>query len=168
LTRRQDSDEYSEADEIVQSIVDVHHGIVSVAQASLRDVAPNVVYAEFGVLRLLAIQGSRRISDIFYELSMAPSTLTRYCDQLCRVGLMVRTRNARDRREVRIDLTPQGRELVESVVKRQQRDLAAYLSSLSASERASLLRITRKLVPVPRFEGGEADSQASVSAVASR
>lgn len=160
MPRLQISDEYSDLDEIVQAIGSIQRGIVSVALTPLRDVSPHVAYAEFGVLRLLAIEGSRRISDICNELSMAPSTLTRYCDQLCRLGLMIRTRDARDRREVRIDLTSQGRALVKSVIKRQHRDLADYLSSLSASERATLVRIARKLVPSPHAEDA-ADSRAS-------
>jgi DNA-binding MarR family transcriptional regulator len=164
LPRRRDSDDYSEVDEIVESIVVVHHSIVSVAQTSLREVAPNVTYAEFGVLRLLAIEGSRRISDVCYELTMAPSTLTRYCDQLCRAGLMIRTRDARDRREVRIDLTPDGHAMVKSVIKRQHRDLAAYLSSLSVSERAALRQIARKLVPPSRAQGDAAGTSASAVA----
>jgi DNA-binding MarR family transcriptional regulator len=160
LSRHQISDGYSDLDEIVQSIEGIHRGIVSVALAPLRDVSPQVGYAEFGVLRVLAVEGSRRISDISNELSMAPSTLTRYCDQLCRLGLMIRTRDARDRREVRIDLTSQGHALVKFVVKRQHRDLADYFSSLSTSERAGLLRIARKLVPSPDGED-DADGQAS-------
>lgn len=160
MARHQISDEDTDLDELVQSIEGIHRCIVSVALAPLRDVSPQVGYGEFGVLRLLAIEGSRRISDISSELSVAPSTLTRYCDQLCRLGLMIRTREARDRREVRVDLTSQGHALVKFVVKRQHRDLAEFLSSLSASERAGLLRIARKLIPNLHAED-DADCQAS-------
>lgn len=81
--------------DVVDAIVSAHATIESVFFDALQSVLPHVASAEFEVLEVLFTQGVQRASAISEALSLAPSTLTRYCDQLAALGLITRERARR-------------------------------------------------------------------------
>jgi DNA-binding MarR family transcriptional regulator len=138
-------------DEIVQAIARAHQSTDSIIRDVLGEVAPGVTKVEFTILLSLAADGLQRITDLTFALSMAPSSMTRYCDHLHRLGLITREREFKDRREVRVDLTTEGRQLVETVTARREVELLERLSEVNPALRRQLLRalksITRDLAP---------------------
>src|SRR3984957_17209577 len=71
--------------------------------------------------------------------------LTRVIDQLAERGLVERVRRDRDRRKVELQLTPAGRETIESLVPLIVGKLNEVLSDLSQAEVQELLRLLVKL-----------------------
>jgi DNA-binding MarR family transcriptional regulator len=134
-----------EYDKIVSAVEDAHRTIAAISRDSLRRAAPEIAVGEFAVLRSLGGQSSKRTSDLSHGLSMAPSTLTRYCDHLFRLKNITRERDPRDRREIRVDLTAKGRATVDRVLRQQRDDLGQYLALLTATDRRHLLRILGNL-----------------------
>ena len=71
--------------------------------------------------------------------------LTRIIDQLAERGLLERVRRDRDRRKVELQLTPAGRETIESIVPLVVDKLNEVLTDFSKTEVQELLRLLVKL-----------------------
>jgi len=71
--------------------------------------------------------------------------LTRIIDQLAERGLLERVRRDRDRRKVELQLTPAGRETIESIIPSVIDKLNEVLTDLSKAEVQELLRLLVKL-----------------------
>ena len=71
--------------------------------------------------------------------------LTRIIDQLAERGLLERVRRDRDRRKVELQLTPAGRETIESIIPLVVEKLNEVLTDFSKAEVQELLRMLVKL-----------------------
>ena len=71
--------------------------------------------------------------------------LTRIIDQLAERGLLERVRRDRDRRKVELQLTPAGRETIESIIPSVVDKLNEVLTDMSKTEVQELLRLLVKL-----------------------
>jgi DNA-binding MarR family transcriptional regulator len=71
--------------------------------------------------------------------------LTRIIDQLAERGLLERVRRDRDRRKVELQLTPSGRETIESIIPLVVDKLNEVLTGFSKAEVQELLRLLVKL-----------------------
>jgi DNA-binding MarR family transcriptional regulator len=145
----------ADTDAILLAIESAHRAIAAIAGAALRERAPGLSIGEFAVLRSLSRNELRRVTDLGVVLAMAPSTLTRYCDHLASMGLITRQREARDRREIGIRITPAGRSMVKKVVTDQRRALATRLEGLSENERRQLVRLSDKLALIAQGDQGQ-------------
>jgi DNA-binding MarR family transcriptional regulator len=71
--------------------------------------------------------------------------LTRIIDQLAERGLLERVRRDKDRRKVELQLTPAGREAIESLIPSVVDKLNEVLTDFSKAELQELLRLLVKL-----------------------
>jgi DNA-binding MarR family transcriptional regulator len=131
-------------DEVVDAIVSAHATIEAIFFDALQTALPDVTSAEFEVMEVLYSQGCQRASAISETLSLAPSTLTRYCDQLSDFGLITRQRAPQDRRETLIDLTRRGRNAVKAILSAQEDAYSARFGSLKAADRRALVLSLRR------------------------
>ncbi|MEP6758722.1 MAG: MarR family transcriptional regulator [Actinomycetota bacterium] len=79
--------------------------------------------------------------DLARDLRIEGATLTRHLDRMERDGLIARARDPRDRRQVRVELTPKGRELhirLKAIAKKTGRRAC---DGLSEDEQATLRRL---------------------------
>ena len=83
--------------------------------------------------------------DICIQYRHDSGALTRVIDQLAERGLVERVRRDRDRRKVELQLTPAGRETIESLVPLVVEKLNAALAEFSSEEVKELLRLLIKL-----------------------
>ena len=83
--------------------------------------------------------------DICAQYRHDSGALTRVIDQLAERGLVERVRRDRDRRKVELQLTPAGRETIESLVPLVVEKLNAALAEFSTEEVNELLRLLIKL-----------------------
>jgi DNA-binding MarR family transcriptional regulator len=115
----------------VEALMTASRALVGITARSLAGLSAEVTVPQFRALVVLAARGPQRPADISAELAVAPSTGTRMCERLVRKGLARRSRSASDRREVRIGLTAQGRELVELALRKRHDELAAIVAATS-------------------------------------
>lgn len=80
------------------------------------------------------------------SLLVATGTMTGRIDRLEKLGLVRRVPHPTDRRALEVELTEDGRELVDQVIGEHLAREHEMLSILSASEREQLVHITRKLL----------------------
>jgi DNA-binding MarR family transcriptional regulator len=113
--------------------------LVAVAARSLAEHETEVSLPQYRALVVLGSRGPQRPIDLAEALGVDPSTATRLCDRLSDKRLISRRRQTDDRREVRLDLTAQGRSLVAAVTGRRRREIARILAAVPTAERSALV-----------------------------
>jgi DNA-binding MarR family transcriptional regulator len=83
--------------------------------------------------------------DICAQYRHDSGALTRVIDQLAERGLLERVRRDRDRRKVELQLTPAGRETIESLIPLVVDKLNEVLTDFTKPEVQELLRLLLKL-----------------------
>src|SRR3984885_9308304 len=83
--------------------------------------------------------------DICAQFRHNSGALTRVIDQLAERGLLERSRRDRDRRKVELELTPAGREVIESLIPLVVDKLNLALADFSSEEVGELMRLLLKL-----------------------
>ncbi len=112
-------------------------GVVARSVASALEV---VTLPQFRVLVLLTSDGPIRIGSLAEQMGAVASTFTRSVDRMVAGGWIARAENPDSRREVLIELTDDGRRLVEAVTERRRREVRDVLKLLSDEDRASVAR----------------------------
>ena len=102
--------------------------------------APAVPPAQLRVLTVVARGRQTNMSRLAEALGVVPSSASRLCDRLEATGLLRRVPDPRDRREVRLLLTPAARRLLEELRDRRRAALAAVLDRMTPAGRQELVR----------------------------
>lgn len=114
--------------------------LVSVLDSARQAQSPVVPPAQLRVLTIVAGSRHTNMSRLAESLDVVPSSASRLCDRLEATGLLRRVPDPRDRREVRLLLTPAARRLLEELRERRRRALAEVLDRMPAPARQELAR----------------------------
>lgn len=98
----------------------------------------------YGIMCRLADEGPQRLGYLAQAFGLDPSTITRQVQALERVGLAARSPDPVDRRASILDLTAEGREVLERTREHRRRRLEQILSDWSDEDRAELGRLLEK------------------------
>ena len=123
----------SARDDVIEALLLASRAMVALAGRTLAEVDAEVTLPQSRALIVVASRGPQRVTDIAADLGVAPSTATRMCDRLVRKGLIQRYRTTTNRREVRLNLTPAGRELVRELTRRRRDELARHADVIPPS-----------------------------------
>ena len=85
-------------------------------------------------------------TELFRSMMVTSGTMTNRIDRLAEKGLVRRVPDPEDRRGILVELTEQGRELIDSVVISHVANEARLLQSLSRQEQQTLAALLRKLL----------------------
>jgi DNA-binding MarR family transcriptional regulator len=89
--------------------------------------------------------GPLRLNDLAARIGTSAPTASRTVDALEELGLAIRTTDAEDRRAVRIETTPVGRELIAERKARASVAFGPAIDALPAADRAQLLRLLARV-----------------------
>jgi len=112
-------------------------------QQALR--AHNLTLSQLGVLESLMHLGPMCQKEVGSKLLLSGGNITTVVNNLEKRGLVLRLRQANDRRFVRLSLTEPGRELIESVFPEHAATITAQLGALTCEEQEQLATLCRKL-----------------------
>ncbi len=101
--------------------------------------------AQWSVLRELP-GTALGMGELAHRAGCQTSNLTPVVDRLARAGWLKRTRTPRDRRSVRVRLTPKGRSVLRRVRGLLQVEQAEVLRGLGPRERPQLCRLLEKFI----------------------
>lgn len=146
-------------DEIVEAVLSCSRALVGVAARSLASVNDDVTLPQYRALVVLCARGPRGMTELAEELSAAPSTVTRLCDRLTRKQLVTRSHRRDNRREVVVEVTPTGAELVAQVTRHRREEIARILEHVPATRRAGMVEALRAFADA----AGEVPDQAWAS-----
>jgi DNA-binding MarR family transcriptional regulator len=129
----------SNAEQVVDAVLQASRVLVAVAARSLAAVDHDVTLPQYRALVVLASRGPQRPSALAEALAVHPSTITRLCDRLVAKRLVQRTESPTNRREVSIRLTPKGRRLVDRVTARRREEIAGIVARVPARARSTMV-----------------------------
>jgi MarR family transcriptional regulator, organic hydroperoxide resistance regulator len=113
----------------------------------LRAEMGGVTMHQLGALHTIRRRGSVTMRELAEALGASSlSTATQMADRLERLGLVQRDHDPRDRRVVRLSLTPPAHTLLERAFTLRRRALERALSSLDDAELATLVELTERVV----------------------
>lgn len=110
-------------------------GVVARSVASALEV---VTLPQFRVLVLLSTGGPTRVGTLAEQVGAVPSTFSRSVDRMVAGGWVERSLREENRREIILDLTPDGRRLVDSVTERRRREIRRVLETMSPADRQTV------------------------------
>jgi DNA-binding MarR family transcriptional regulator len=94
--------------------------------------------------------GPLRLNDLADRMGLSPPTASRSVDVLHELGLVERIPDPDDRRALQIDLTGAGKRLLAQRKAKAEAAFAPAVAALSASERATLSRLLRRVTEAVR------------------
>ena len=103
--------------------------LVGVTAQSVSAVEDVVTLTQLRVLVLISSRGPLNLNAVAQAMGVHPSNAPRACDRLVNAGLLDRRDSPSDRRNVSLDLTPAGRELVQTMVAHRRDAIAQVLQT---------------------------------------
>lgn len=100
---------------------------------------------DFMILEALLHKGSLTITEIQGKILLASGSMTAAVDRLEKKGAIVRRSIKEDRRARRLELTPEGRQVIERVFGEHETEFDSVFSVLNGSEMQSMYRTLKKL-----------------------
>jgi MarR family 2-MHQ and catechol resistance regulon transcriptional repressor len=100
---------------------------------------------QLGVLEAVLHLGPLTHRDLGRKLLTSPGNLSDVIDKLAARGLVRRVRGTEDRRQVRVELTDEGRALIEDVFPRHAQDIGRAMAGLAPAEMEQLGTLLRRL-----------------------
>jgi len=120
-----------------------YHAVRQIAESSISETG--LCLSDFVALEALLHKGPLTISEIQAKVLLASGSMTAAVDRLERKGLVVRTATPSDRRAKVLELTPEGKHVVEAAFQRNARELEAAMTILSEAEKRQLHALLKKL-----------------------
>jgi DNA-binding MarR family transcriptional regulator len=115
--------------------------LVAISAQSVAAVDDVVTPPQLRVLVMIASRGPLNLGAVARSLGVHPSNATRLCDRLVTAGLIDRRDDPADRRNLQLQLTGEGRRLVDGVMDRRRRSIAAVLERMPALQRTALVPV---------------------------
>ncbi len=126
-------------DELVTALLTASRALVGVSARSLDAVEGAVTLTQFRTLVVLDGHGPSRLNQLAERLEVGASTALRMVDRLIAAGLVVRRENEQDRREVVIELTAEGRDVVRRVTVARRSAIEGVVRSMPQERRRDLV-----------------------------
>ncbi|MEU8813300.1 MarR family transcriptional regulator [Actinoplanes sp. NPDC048796] len=149
-------DRHTDVAAAVESTVD---SLVSVLEAARLAQSPAVPPAQLRVLTIVAANRQTNMSRLAETLEVVPSSASRLCDRLEATGLLRRVPDPRDRREVRLMITPSARRLLDQLRESRRRALGDVLGKMEPAARQELVRALEAFAEAARRAPGEGADQ---------
>jgi DNA-binding MarR family transcriptional regulator len=119
--------------------------LVAVTVQSVANVEDRVTLPQLRVLVMIASRGPQNLGSVAQGLGVHPSNATRTCDKLVNAGLLHRSDDPADRRNLILRLTPSGRGLVQTVTEHRRAAIENILAKMPAQLRHDLVPPLRAL-----------------------
>ena len=101
--------------------------------------------SDFAVLEAVLHKGSLPVNAIGRKVLLTSGSITSAVDRLEARGLVERRAHPTDRRTRVVHLTREGRRVITGLFAQHERDMEYAASALSPSERATLIRLLKKV-----------------------
>lgn len=135
------SDDYHLQDQIGFVLRKANQRHIAIFTARLADLTP----AQFAALAKLHEVGETAQSQLGASIAMDAATIKGVIDRLKTRGLVRLGRHDVDRRRLMVDLTAEGRSMLESLIPLAHEITGETLAPLTAKEAASLMRLLAKI-----------------------
>jgi DNA-binding MarR family transcriptional regulator len=134
-------------DDAAEQIAALLDGIVRrQRRASREGFGESVTHGQFRVLRTLdRADRALRLSELAAQLGIVPRSATSVVDDLEAAGLVERQPDPHDRRATLVDLTPNGRQILNTLREKRRDVMVSQLSRLTDNEQQTLAHLLQRL-----------------------
>ena len=112
--------------------------LIGIAAQSVAEVEDQVTLPQLRVLVLIESRGTLNLNRLAEAMGVHPSNATRACDRLVATGLLLRRESTTDRRNLVLELTDRGKDLVDSVIAHRRSAVEDVLSRVPERHRRRL------------------------------
>ncbi len=98
----------------------------------------NITIPQFSALQILIYNGELTIGELSQKMALACSTITDLVDRMEKNQLVVRKKDEKDKRVVRIEVLPKGHDIVKKVLEKRVKFLDSKMVDLTEEEKVSL------------------------------
>jgi len=98
----------------------------------------NITVPQFTALQFLIYNKGLTIGELSQKMGLACSTITDLVDRMEKNNLVVRKKDEKDKRVVRVEVLPIGYEIVEKVLEKRVRFLELKMEGLELEKRVAL------------------------------
>lgn len=109
----------------------------------------NLTSPQYHMLRFLSVKGPSKVKDLAEKMEVKSSAITVMIDRLIQNNYVIRHHDSQDRRVIFINLTDEGREVIQIVKKRHKAILHQYIKHLSNKEIEAFADTFEKLSQIP-------------------
>lgn len=128
-----------DVDAVTRAVLTASRVLVGVSARSLAAAEDKATLPQFRLLVVLSVHGATNLSTLAELLGVNPSTAMRMIDRLTGAGFANRQANPGNRRETLIQLTEDGRRIVEEVTARRRKEVAAIVARMDPAQGAALV-----------------------------
>ncbi len=125
--------------EQIDAVLVASRALVAVAAQSVASVEDRVTLPQLRVLVMIASRGPQNLASVASGLGVHASNATRMCDKLVNARLLHRSDNPTDRRNLVLQLTASGQELVDGMNAHRRTAMANILAEMPAQLRNDLV-----------------------------
>jgi DNA-binding MarR family transcriptional regulator len=142
--------------ELVQEVVELQRQVGRIVgqHAPSIWIESGLTLTQLRSLFLIVNKGSTNFRKLAEALGVTPSNVTGIIDRLEEQGLVRRTQNPEDRREVTLQATDEGEALVSDLKEAGMKQMTQILFLLSAEELSSLIRGLSAFIKAADSYGG--------------
>lgn len=98
----------------------------------------NITVPQFTALQILINNGELTVGELSQKMALACSTITDLIDRMEKNELVIRKKDQKDKRVVRIEVLLTGHEIVHKVLEERVKFLESKMNGLSVEEKISL------------------------------
>lgn len=113
----------------------------------------DITVAQFSALQILIHNKTLTISELSKKMSLACSTITDLVDRMEKSKLVVRKKDEKDKRVVKVEVLPKGYDILEKVLKRRIEFLSSKLIGFNKEEKYNLNINLKSLYKAMEDEG---------------
>jgi DNA-binding MarR family transcriptional regulator len=114
--------------------------LVGIAAASVAEVDAVVTVPQLRVLMMIFTRGPMNLASVAAGLGVSSPNASRICDRVLKAGLLDRSEDPTDRRNITLDLTDDGHALIARVVGHRRAAIRRILRKMAPRDRDSLAR----------------------------
>jgi DNA-binding MarR family transcriptional regulator len=115
-------------------------GLLAVSMAAISQLEQSISPTHLRALQALDRLGPCKVGELAEALDLAPSSASRLSDRLAEAGLITRAVSPDNRRATQLELTADGRSLVNDLVKVRTETMRQIAENMSERDRRALLR----------------------------
>ena len=101
---------------------------------------------EFETIKYVKDTGQPHMRDVAKTFHVSPPAATLMIDGLVKAKLLARVLDPKDRRSVRVAITPKGRQLLERGIANKIREMKKLFGILTPAERAHFVAAIKKII----------------------
>jgi DNA-binding MarR family transcriptional regulator len=127
-------------DAITDALLTASRLLVAMSARSIARVDETITIPQFRTLVILSSRDPINLATLAGLLDVAPSTTGRMVDRLVSAGLIDRRPHPESRRELVVELTPRGRDVVQAVTAYRRDEIGRVVQQMPRRERHGLVR----------------------------